>query len=60
MKIKWNFLILAFCAVISIMGIGVAIGERSLIGIFACILLLCGIMGYGFMQKKKIRERGEL
>ncbi|WP_442599350.1 YlaF family protein [Neobacillus sp. D3-1R] len=59
-QIKWPFLFLAILAAMAIMGIGVAIGERSLIGIFACILALVFVMGYGFKTKKKMRENGKL
>ena len=60
MKIKWNFLVLALLATISIGSIGIFIAEESLIGIVIAIVVLCGIMGYGFSQKKKMREAGKL
>ncbi|RFU71126.1 hypothetical protein D0469_04085 [Peribacillus saganii] len=60
MNIKWNFLLLAFLAAASMAGIGISVGERSLIGIIICILALIGIMGYGFATKKKMREQGKL
>lgn len=42
------------------MGIGVAIAEKSLIGIIGCIAAVIVIMGMGFKTKKKMRENGEL
>lgn len=60
MNIKWNFLILSILAVASIGSIGIFIAEKSLLGIFAAIVILCGIMGFGFSQKKKLREAGRL
>lgn len=41
-------------------GIGIAIGERSVAGTFACIIALVLVMGFGFKKKKKMREAGEL
>ncbi|WP_191276956.1 YlaF family protein [Neobacillus kokaensis] len=60
MQIKWSLLLYAILAAVSIMGIGVAIAEKSLIGIAGCIIVLIAIMGMGFKTKKKLRERGEL
>ena len=45
---------------IAIGSIGVSIAEKSLIGIVVAIVLLCGIMGFGFSTKKKLREAGKL
>lgn len=41
-------------------GIGIAIGERSIAGTIACIVALVFVMGFGFKKKKKMREAGEL
>lgn len=41
-------------------GIGIAIGERSVMGVIACIIALVIVMGFGFKKKKKMREAGEL
>ncbi|MDW7613179.1 YlaF family protein [Peribacillus simplex] len=60
MNIKWNFLILAVLAACSIGSIGIFIAEKSLLGILAAIVILCGVMGFGFTQKKKLREAGKL
>lgn len=59
-KVKWPMLIYAVLAAVSIMGIGVAIAEKSLLGVIACIAACIVIMGFGFSTKKKMRENGEL
>jgi hypothetical protein len=56
-NIQWNFLILALLATASLAWTGIAIGERSIIGIVLSILALFVIMGYGFATKKKMREK---
>jgi hypothetical protein len=56
-NIQWNFLILALLATASLAWTGIAIGERSIIGIVLSILALFIIMGYGFATKKKMREK---
>jgi len=58
--IKWVFLLYAIGAAVMMMGIGVAIGESSIIGILCCIVLLMIILGFGFKTKKKWREEGRL
>ncbi|MBA9025011.1 MULTISPECIES: YlaF family protein [Bacillaceae] len=60
MNIKWNFLVLALLAVICISGIGIAIAEKSITIAAICVIALTVIMGYGFTQKKKLREQGKL
>jgi hypothetical protein len=59
-NVKWSLLVYAFLAAASIMGIGIAIGEKSLIGAIGCILAIIVIMGMGFKAKRKLRENGEL
>lgn len=59
-QIKWPMLFFAFAAATCMIGIGIAIGERSLIGAIACVLALIVVMGLGFKTKKKMRESGEL
>jgi len=54
--IKWNFLIMALLATASISFIGIAIAEKSIFGAVISLIVLCGIMGYGFSQKKKLRN----
>jgi len=59
-QVKWPLLILAILAAASIMGIGIAIAEKSLIGALACLLAVIIIMGTGFKTKRKMREKGIL
>ncbi|MDN3014905.1 YlaF family protein [Paenibacillus sp. BSR1-1] len=59
-NIKWSLLIYAILAAASIMGIGVAISEKSVLGIIGCILAVIVIMGLGFSTKKRMRENGKL
>lgn len=59
-QIKWPFLLLSILAAGTIMGIGISIAERSIIGILACIVSLVFVMGFGFKTKKKMREAGKL
>nr|WP_308787281.1 YlaF family protein [Planomicrobium stackebrandtii] len=57
---KWIFVLYSLAAILAMVGIGLAVGLRSVIGIFAAILLLCLIMGMGFKKKKEMREAGLL
>lgn len=59
-KVKWPLLVYAILAAASIMGIGIAISERSLIGAIGCIIAIVVIMGMGFTTKRKMRENGQL
>jgi hypothetical protein len=59
-QIKWVFVIYAVLAAVSIMGIGVAIGENSLLGVIGCIMVVLFVMGMGFKTKAKMRANGEL
>ncbi|ATH91280.1 hypothetical protein ACH95_09085 [Bacillus glycinifermentans] len=59
-QVKWMFLLFAFAAVASIMLIGVAIAEKSLLGVLVAIAALIVIMGGGFTLKKRMREKGIL
>ncbi|NRD78730.1 YlaF family protein [Bacillus sp. BRMEA1] len=59
-RVKWPLLFYAILAAASIMGIGVAIAEQSLLGVFGCIAAVIVIMGLGFTTKKKMREKGQL
>ncbi|MFP5111129.1 YlaF family protein [Bacillaceae bacterium C204] len=59
-NVKWSLLVYAMLAAASIMGIGVAIGEKSIIGALGCIVAIIVIMGMGFKTKRKMRENGEL
>ncbi|MBM7603479.1 hypothetical protein JOC75_001449 [Metabacillus crassostreae] len=55
---KWVFLVLSFLAAISMIGIGIAVSERSILGIILAIVALNVIMGSGFVLKKRMREKG--
>ncbi|MBS4172374.1 YlaF family protein [Bacillus sp. FJAT-49736] len=59
-NVKWIFLIYAIIAAFSMAGIGVAIGEQSILGFLICIVILIFILGIGFKTKKKWREEGKL
>ncbi|WP_066066366.1 DUF5325 family protein [Neobacillus soli] len=59
-KVKWPLLVYAILAAASIIGIGIAISERSLIGAIGCIIAIVVIMGMGFTTKRKMRENGQL
>lgn len=59
-NIKWPLLFLAIVAAVCIMGLGVAIGEESLLGAVVSIAATIITMGFGFKIKKKLRESGEL
>ncbi|MEK3887112.1 DUF5325 family protein [Bacillus sp. FSL K6-3431] len=59
-NIKWNLLLLATLATFSIIGIGFSIGAKSIASASISILCLIGIMGYGFITKKKMRDEGKL
>lgn len=58
--IKWVFVFYSLAALVAMAGIGVAIGERSVIGIFLMLAVLGLVMGMGFKTKKKMREAGLL
>ncbi len=55
-NINFLFLGLAVATVIAMMLIGVAIAERSLLGIILSILATVLLTGLGFSLKKKIRK----
>jgi arginine exporter protein ArgO len=59
-RVKWPLLFYAILAAASIIGIGIAIAEKSLIGVISCIVAVIFIMGMGFKTKKRLRENGEL
>jgi hypothetical protein len=59
-QIKWIFVFYAILATVGIMGIGVAIGEESILGIIGSIMALILVMGFGFKTKAKFRANGEL
>ncbi|WP_163184290.1 YlaF family protein [Neobacillus sedimentimangrovi] len=59
-KVKWPLLIYAILAAVCIMGIGVAIAEKSLIGVFISIVAGIIVIGLGFKTKKRMRKEGKL
>jgi hypothetical protein len=59
-QIKWTFVAYAVLAASSIMGIGVAIGETSVIGAVISTAAFIVFMGLGFKTKRKMRNNGEL
>ena len=54
--IKWISLIYAILSALSMMGIGIAIAEKSVIGAIGCVIVLILIMGFGFKTKRKMHE----
>lgn len=60
MNVKWTFLVYAVLATVCIMGIGIAIAEKSVIGAIGCVIGIIAVMGLGFKTKKKMRENEEL
>ncbi|PLR69597.1 DUF5325 family protein [Bacillus sp. UMB0893] len=57
---KWVFFLLALIAAGSMICIGIAVGERSILGILISIIALIAAMGFGFATKKKMRDKGLL
>lgn len=57
-----NFIMLgfAFATVICFILVGIAVGERSIVGIILSLIGVVIIMGMGFTTKKKLREQGKL
>lgn len=53
-RIKWIFLFFAIIAAVSMMGIGIAVAERSLFGIILSVLALVAVFGLGFTFKSKL------
>lgn len=59
-SIQWPFLGFAVLAAACMIGIGIAIGEQSIIGALLSIVLLLAVMGFGFSFKAKMRRAGKL
>ncbi|MCM3717309.1 DUF5325 family protein [Fictibacillus phosphorivorans] len=51
------FFIIALLTALAICGIGVAIGEKSLLIFIISLISVFILMGFGFTLKKKQRER---
>ncbi|CAM5796335.1 MULTISPECIES: YlaF family protein [Brevibacillus] len=52
-RYQWVTLTLALGVAACFIGVGVAIGERSPLGVIGGILGACALMGYGFSYKRK-------
>ncbi|EDL64699.1 YlaF family protein [Bacillus sp. SG-1] len=59
-NIKWIFVLYAVLSAVCIMGIGIAISEKSLFLAILAVAAWISVMGYGFKTKKKFREEGKL
>ncbi|WP_248278513.1 YlaF family protein [Bacillus sp. DNRA2] len=54
MNIKWLFLLFAIVTAACIAGIGIAVAERSILGIVGCTIATIASFGLGFSMKKKL------
>lgn len=59
-KLNLPMLLFAFATTISIMLIGIAIAERSLLGIILSIFAVIIVAGLGFTTKKRMREKSRV
>ncbi|WP_338753847.1 YlaF family protein [Bacillus sp. FJAT-52991] len=59
-EFKWIFFLFALAAASCMIGMGIAIGERSISGIIGCTVALFAVMGFGFSTKAKMRRAGKL
>lgn len=59
-KIDFINLAIAILGVTCFVLIGVFIAEQSVIGIILSLLAGVGVIGMGFVRRKKRRERGEM
>lgn len=50
----------SLAAILSMVGIGAAVGLRSIPGVLIAILALCAVMGMGFKKKKEMMDAGLL
>ncbi len=53
-------LLFAIATAVCIMLIGVAVAEKSLLGIILSIIAVIIVTGLGFTTKKKMRENGRI
>jgi hypothetical protein len=58
--VHWIFVVYAFLAVFSMIGIAISISYQNVPLILIFIVLVCTFMGVGFRTKKKYREAGKL
>jgi hypothetical protein len=54
------FFFFAVLAASCMMGIGIFIAERNVLGIIFSMIALLITMGAGFITKKRMREKGEI
>jgi hypothetical protein len=52
-RYQWVTLALAFLVTVCLIGVGIAIGVRSPLGIIGCIVAAFALMGFGFSYKRK-------
>lgn len=52
-QIQWKFLIIAILAVLSLIGLGISIGQQNLFNIILSIICFIVFMGIGFTLKRK-------
>jgi hypothetical protein len=50
------FFLFSLCATAAMMGIGIFISERNMIGILACTVAMIAVMGLGFAMKKRMKQ----
>jgi hypothetical protein len=53
-QIKWLFLVLAVIAASCMIGVGIAVAQRSMIGIISFIVATVACFGIGFTLKSKL------
>lgn len=56
-QINIIFLVLAFFTAFFMILIGIAVAERSILGIIGAIIGIVATTGVGFTYKKKLREK---
>ncbi|MFC4320328.1 DUF5325 family protein [Litchfieldia salsa] len=59
-SINVTMLIFSFITVFLMMVIGIAVAERSILGIIISIIAVIIVTGFGFVTKKKMREKSTL
>ncbi|WP_053366057.1 DUF5325 family protein [Bacillus sp. FJAT-27245] len=56
-KVNWGILGIAILTAGAISGIGIAIGEKSILGVIACIATLVFAMREGFKRKRQAAKK---
>lgn len=59
-NLNFTMLFFAVATALCIMSIGIAIAEKSMLGIILSLISVIIVTGLGFMTKKKMREKGRL